>query len=76
MGRWPTPWGWNKEKEQARLGDGGGEEVGEPALADARGGKGKRLGMGKKDRSWDRERERKEVGQRPSWEQEDEGSKR
>lgn len=34
------------------------------------------LGMGKEDWSWDREGARKEVGQRPSWEQEDEGSKR
>lgn len=66
VGKRPTPRGWNEEREQAGLGDGGGEAVGEPALADARGGKGKRLGMGKEDWSWDREGARKEVGQRPS----------
>lgn len=76
MGKRATPSGRNKESEQVGQGGGGGEEVGEPALADARGRKGKRLGMGKEDRSWDREGARKEVGQRPSWEQEDEGSKR
>lgn len=76
MGRRPTPRGRDEEREQAGLGDGRGEEVGEPAWADARGGEGKRLGMGEEDRSWDREGEGEEVGQRPSREQEDEGSNR
>lgn len=76
MGKRATPSGRNEESEQAGQGDGGGEVVGEPVLAGARGRKGKRLGMGKEDWSWDREGARKEVGQRPSWEQEDEGSKR
>lgn len=76
MGRRSTQRAWDKEREQAELGDGGGEKVGEPAWENSGGGKGKRLGMGKEERSWDREGERKEVGQRPSREQEDEGSKR
>lgn len=78
-GRRPTPRGRDKEREQAGPGGGGGEEAGEagePARADARGGEGQRLGMGEEDRSWGREGEREEVGQRPRREQEDEGSDR
>lgn len=63
MGSRPTQRGRDKERKQAGLGDGRGEEVGELAWTDARGGKGKRLGMGEEDQCWDRE-------------QEDEGSKR
>lgn len=74
MGRRPTQRGRDKEREQAGLGDRGGEEVGEPAWADAGGGKGEGLGMGEEDCSRDREGEREEVGQRPSREQEDKGS--